>query len=236
MENSLPENKPAKAWIFFANFGYASPGGDLASRFGPAAEAGGGIWYKTATGYFFGIEAHRFFSSEVKETSILDAYINNNGVIIGSNGFEARYRLQQRGSKLPQIRFGKVIPWRIGRASYGSGIMLSVATGAFMHRIRILDDSRSIAQIDGDYVKGYDRFTLGPMVAQQVGYVYQDAKRRINFFLAFEATQALTINRRSLNFDTGTRDNRLRTDLQWMFKAGWFFPVYQNKPEEYYYY
>lgn len=235
-ENTLPANTPTKVWIFFANFGYASPGGDLASRFGPAAEAGGGVWYKTASGYFFGVEAHRFFSSEVKERSMLDAYINSNGLIIGSNGFEARYRLQQRGSKLPQLRFGKVVPMRILRASYGSGLMLSISTGAFMHRIRLLDDSRSIAQIAGDYIKGYDRFTLGPMVSQQVGYMYQDVKKRINFFLAIEATQAFTINRRSLNFDTGMRDTKLRSDLQWLFKAGWFFPVYQNKPEEFYYY
>ncbi len=230
------DNTPQKAWIIFANWGLAVPASDMAVRFGTANEAGAGVWYKTRNNWFMGIEAHYFFSDQVKENDILDNFINSDGNLIGNNGFKAEYRIQQRGSKLPQVRFGKVIPVGIGKAAYGSGVMLSISGGAFMHRIKIVDDSRSIAQIAKEYAKGYDRFSLGPMTSQQIGYIYQHKNKRINFYMALEHTLAFTKNRRELNFDTGLRDDRLRIDRQWLLKAGWFFPIYENKPDDFYYF
>jgi hypothetical protein len=230
------QNQGLRAWIFMANFGISYPKMDLASRFGMGTEVGGGVWYKSPGNWIFGLESHYYFGSIVKETNMLDQFINDDGFITGNNGFRAQYRIQMRGSKLPILRFGKVIPIKILRADFGSGLMLSLGVGTLTHRIRIIDDSRAIDQLSGDYLKGYDRFTLGPMLTQMIGYIYQDERRKINFFLSVEAAQAITRSQREINFDTGLKDSKQRFDGMFTFKFGWFFPVYANRDSDFYYF
>lgn len=230
------QNQGLRAWIFMANGGFVTPIADLSSRFGTGTEVGGGVWFKSKSNWVFGLESHYFFGANVKETDMLNDFINSDGFITGNNGFRAQYRIQMRGSKLPILRFGKVIPMKILRADFGSGLLMSLGVGTLSHRIRIIDDSRSMDQVSGEYLKGYDRFTLGPMLTQMVGYIYQDERRKINFYFAVEASQAITRSQREIDFNTGLKDNRRRLDGTLTFKFGWFFPVYQNRDTDFYYY
>jgi len=49
------------------------------------------------------------------------------------------------------------------------------------HKIWINDNANNFAQLDGDYKKGYDRLTGGPMLAGALGYQYLEKRRFLSF-------------------------------------------------------
>lgn len=88
--------------------------------------------------------------------------------------------------------------------------------GILQHKIRIEHQDNKIPQLEGDYLKGYDRLSNGLMVHQFVGYFHMSNNRLINFFVGAEAWQGFTKNRRDLNFDTKMHDDKTKQTSTWI--------------------
>jgi hypothetical protein len=71
---------------------------------------------------------------------------------------------------------------------------------------------------------------------QSAGYHHAGNKRKINFLLTLEFTQAFTTNLRGFNFDTEMADTQSKLDFFSGLRFTWFFPMYEKGLEQYYYY
>ena len=154
-------------------YGFDLPGGDLSSRFGFNHEIGLGFHIKTKKGWIYGTEATFIFGDQVTaaEEANIDPLRDENNNIIGSNNqgaYFTDYNLLQRGRKLPVFKFGKVFHNDWLRGSKNSGLFVRVGVGYWRYRLKIHDIDRSIEQLKGDYVKGYDHLTGGLMTTQSV--------------------------------------------------------------------
>ena len=123
-----------------------------------------------------------------------------------------------------------------GRAGKNSGLFLMGGVGFLQHKIHFEDVTRNAPIVGGNYVKGYDRLTNGVLVSQQIGYLFLDKRRRINFYVSLELSQGFTKVRRSYDFAAKKPLDESRLDLQNGIKVGWIFPVYKKLPADYYYY
>jgi hypothetical protein len=106
--------------------------------------------------------------------------------------------------------------------------------GILQHKIHIENRSKSVPQLTGKYKQGYDRLSNGPALSETIGYMHLDKNRRINFFAAFDITQAFTKNRRALNFDTQTSETGYRLDLLFALRMGWILPLYAHSDSRFY--
>ncbi len=220
--------------LFFAGGGYDFSGGDMAKRFGNNFEVGGGFLYKTKTNWLVGLEMNYLFGNTVKELPI-SLILTSEEQVIGEDGLYSNIRISERGSKLPIFKAGKLFSAPFGNASVNSGWYALGGVGFIQHKISYEDVSRNTPQIRDEYKKGYDRLTNGLALTQNLGYMYLDKKRRINYYVNLEFTQAFTRNRRSYNFDLMGPDNRNRLDLLYGIKVGWIFAAYKKLPQEFYY-
>ncbi|MFC5269184.1 hypothetical protein [Adhaeribacter terreus] len=220
--------------MIYAGGGFDLSGGDMAQRFGNNFEVGGGFLFKTKTNWLFGADFSYLFGETIKERP-LDSLRTQDGFLLGEDGLDADVRITERGIKLPIFKAGKLFSAPVGRASVNSGFFIMGGVGFMQHKINYEDVTRSLPQIRGEYQKGYDRLTNGLAITQNLGYMYLDKRRRINFFANLEFTQAFTKNRREYNFDQMRKDDASRLDLLYGIKLGWIFPIYKKLPQEFYY-
>jgi hypothetical protein len=214
------------------NLSYAHqvPGGDLAERFGSNANLGAGLEYMTyGSNWIFGIEGNFMFGSNVK-FDVLEGLRTEQGVIIGNDKFPADIQLRQRGFYIGAL-IGKL--FSLSEKNPRSGIRVTGSVGILQHKFRIQEDpQRAVPQLLGPYEKGYDRLTNGLAFNEFVGYQYLGKNRRINFYVGFEFTQAITESRREFNFDTRMKDEGQRLDLLFGIRAGWVLPFYFGEGSE----
>lgn len=220
--------------MIYATAGFDLSGGDMAKRYGNNFEAGGGFLFKTKSNWLFGLELTYLFGDKVKENAISNL-TTSEGYLIGEDGIYADVRITERGTKLPMFKAGKLFSRPFGRAGVNSGIFVLGGVGLLQHKINYEDVSNTATQLRDEYKKGYDRLTNGLALTQNIGYLFLDSKRRINFFAALEFTEGFTKNRRDYNFNQMHQDNKARFDLLMGVKLGWIFPVYKKLPQEYYY-
>jgi hypothetical protein len=231
---SRPTDSLMHVPMIYAAAGFDVSGGDLAKRFGNNFEVGGGFMFKSKTNWLFGADFSYLFGDIVKEKP-LNSLLTRDGLLIGEDGLDADVRITERGIKLPILKVGKLFSAPVGRASVNSGFFLMGGAGYMQHKINYEDVTRSVPQIRGEYKKGYDRLTSGLALTQNLGYMFLDKRRRINFFANLEFTQAFTKNRREYNFDEMRKDDASRLDLLYGIKLGWIFPIYKKLPQDYYY-
>ncbi|KAA9341015.1 hypothetical protein [Adhaeribacter soli] len=220
--------------MIYATGGFDLSGADMAQRFGNNFEAGGGFLFKTKTNWLFGLELTYLFGNEVKENA-LSNITTKEGYLIGEDGIYADVRITERGTKLPMFKAGKLFSAPFGRASVNSGFFVLGGIGLLQHKINYEDVSNTAPQVRKEYQKGYDRLTNGLALTQNIGYLFLDRNRRINFFAALEVTEGFTRSRRDYDFNQMQKDTRNRFDLLAGIKLGWIFPVYKKLPQEYYY-
>jgi hypothetical protein len=221
--------------MFYASYGFAVPGGDLADRFGASSLVGGGFQFKTRTNWLLGANFDFIFGSRVKDAdSLMHNLKTESGYIIDMAGNFADYSVFERGFTVT-ARAGKVIP--VLSPNPNSGFYIGAGIGYLQHKIRIEVANNSAPQLQGDYKKGYDRLTGGFMVTEFIGYLFLSDNRLLNFYGGFEFTQAFTSPRRDVYFDTMEPDPLTsRTDLLSGFRVGWIIPIFQRMPEKVYYY
>lgn len=211
------------ALSFSFSYGYYIPGGEMADRFGSNFALGTSIEYlHDKSNLIFGVDLSFLFSNNVDE-DVLASLRNENGLILGIDGTYTDIFLRERGL-FAGLTFGKI--FNVYKSQNKSGIRFSISPGIFQHWIRLQDDVGTVPQIDGDYKKGYDRFTSGFGLKEYIGYQLFSNSKRLNFYAGFEFIQGFTKNKRDINYDTQLKEDTKRSDFLWGFKVGWYIPFY----------
>jgi hypothetical protein len=220
--------------MIHAAFGSWVPAGDLGERFGVFFSAGPGFTYKSKGNWVFSASFDYLFGNVIKNRDSLFRYIQtSHGFIIDGEGLPADVSVQMRGYKVTG-RFGKLIP--LAKTNPNSGLLLMAGGGYLIHKIDISVLENMAPQLRGDYAKGYDRLTAGFTANQFVGYQHLSNKRKINFFVGLEITEAFTKSQRDYDFDRMAPDTKNRLDIMVGIRAGWILPLYGRAPRDYYYY
>jgi len=214
------------------SYAYQIPGGDMANRFGNNHNIGLGFHIKSKTNWYYGIQGSYLTGNRVlREEGFLSNLIVEGGYILDNQGQLAKISIQQRGFSVTADA-GYLFP--VLGPNKNSGILLYGGVGFLQHKIRIEHQEHEIAQLEGDYLKGYDRLTNGLMLHQFAGYYYMSNYKLINFYLGVEAWQGFTQSRRDFNYDTQVKDDAKRTDVLVGIRAGWVLHLYKRMSTDYY--
>lgn len=214
------------------SYAYQLPGGDMANRFGNNHNIGLGFHIKSKTNWYYGFQGTYLTGNRVlHEEGFLSNLMVDDGYILDNQGQLAKISIQQRGFSLTADG-GYLFP--VLGPNKNSGILLYGGVGFLQHKIRIEHQEHEIAQLEGDYLKGYDRLTNGLMLHQFAGYYYMSNYKLINFYLGVEAWQGFTQSRRDFNFDTQVKDDTQRMDLLVGIRAGWVLHLYRRMSTDYY--
>jgi hypothetical protein len=221
------------ATLVSARYALQTPALDLADRFGTNSSIGLGVYYKTQSNWLVGIDGDFLFGNKIAEDSLMGNLATKDGYLINQDGSYADVRFYERGYA-GMLKVGKIIP--LSHKNANSGLLLMLGGGALQHKIRIENKEGQSPQLQGEYIKGYDRLTNGPALSGMVGYLFLDNNKLINFFGGIEAIYGFTRNRRSYNFDTQRSETQLRHDLLLGIRVGWMLPIYggSKKQERFY--
>ena len=223
--------------MFYADYSYQLPGGDLAKLFGGNSSIGGGFQYKLRSNWIIGAEGNYLFGGTVKNSDSLTKMIStSDGLVIDANGYLASISFYERGYSIFG-KFGKIFPFYPTLApNRNCGITVMLGGGYIQDRIRIHNPDGNAPQVENDYGKGYDRLNSGIAVNASLGYLFMSNTRLFNFYVGFEFTQAWTKSQRAYDFDRMAYDNTRYSSQFYGFKVSWFVPVYARKPKDFYYY
>lgn len=220
--------------MFYAQYGYQWPGGDMAENFGSNSAIGGGFTVKTYKNWIFGLEYNYLFGSNTKDGfSILDNIMTSDGIIISGDGTPAVVALFERGN-VGSFKIGKLFP--VLSPNPNSGFFFTAGLGILTHQIRIEVENQSAPQLKGDYNRGYDRLTAGFQLSQAIGYMYFGKSNIANLTISFEVYEGFTKGQRDMLFDTMQPGNESQFDLLFGPKISWMIPLRKRGPEAFYYY
>lgn len=223
---------------FLASFSYSAlfPVGELSQRFGFCNSMSLNLSYKMNRNWLLGVEGAYLFGSKVKENQILApvSTYDPEGGFIQTTGDIGSIRLEMTGFQVA-LRTGKI--FALSARHPNSGIMLTIAPGFMQHKIWIRATKDAYNQFSTDYKTGYDRLTNGFMLQGQLGYIYLERKKFLNFYGGIEYTLGITQNRRAWNFfdsngGIGGPDHHTRVDMFIGIKVGWLIPKFTNKDSE----
>lgn len=239
-QKSIKDSTISFAQVSFL-YSATSPAGDLADRFGFASVIGGEAGFKLKNNWMINVGGRFLFGTTVRErvaeNVTVDIGSDETGYSQHAIGADGRYyelRFYQRGIVVP-VTVGKII--RIGKKlNPNSGLFIEGGGQFFQHKILMEVIGNNVPFLDKEHRKGYDRLTNGLGLVEGIGYRHFSRRRAVNFFIGLEASQNFTRSRRTINYDTGMRDDRLRLDLMFGIKAGWTFPIYESAPEDEYFY
>ena len=242
--------EPIPVAMFQATYAFHIPGLDTKDLYGITHEVGGCFTYKTESGWLFTFNGNYIYSPKVKGERIEifgEGITTDAGEIIGSGGNFTLLELNQRGFHL-QGEVGKLFPYG---TNPNSGFFVQGGLGYLQNRIRI-DYQQSLLNtplpVDKDYRFGYDRMRGGPAVHLEAGYLLLNDTRLLNLSIALEVTYARTRELRDYDFrvftnsETGvmepvgyTDPNKRYNDFYYGIRVTWSIPVYERKPQDFYY-
>ncbi|MFT4534210.1 MAG: hypothetical protein ACJA1A_003102 [Saprospiraceae bacterium] len=212
------------------SFGYGMefPFGDLADRYSRNLKFTLGGERITKNNWIYGIEFAFMFGDTVKEDPLAQLRLTNNEILGADNAYADVFQ-RERGAFLG-VNIGKIISFS---ENSRSGLRVTGAIGILAHKIRIIDESRALPQIEGEYLKGYDRLTRGLAIREFIGYQHISEDKRINFYIGLEFTQGFTKHVRSIDFDSGLApDPSTRFDGLVSLKAAWVLPFFDDYVDE----
>jgi len=213
---------------FSFGYGLEFPFADLSDRFGKNLKFTLGAERITSSNWIYGLEFSYMFGDTVKEDVLSNLRLDN-GNILGADNAYAEVFTRQRGLFIG-ANIGKLIPLK---ENSRSGLRVTGAAGILLHYVRIQDEVRSLPQIEGDYLKGYDRLTRGFALREFIGYQHVSANKRVNFYIGLEFTQGFTSSVRSVDFDTGLPSSQERRfDGLVGLKAAWILPFHDDYDAE----
>ncbi len=227
--SEAPEAK--KGFILCANGDFDIPAADMAKRFGVSYRLGPSVLYKTSSNWLIGAKCDFIQGSVVKEDSLMinirDKYatysthvyefLNSGGERVGVPVFERGYIIG--------LQAGKII--KLNKSHPDNGIELLTSAGFIQHKIDIYNSNKDVPQLQGDYLKGYDRLTNGAFIEQYAGYIFFAKNRLLNFTLGVDALFGFTQGRRDYQYDIMRADNEKRLDILYGLRGGWFPPHFQ---------
>ena len=220
-------------FIIYASYAFQIPGGDMANRFGMNSTIGPGFSYKTNGNWIWTAEMNFIFGNDVLHSDeIIEGISTDDGHLIGLDGTYANIRPMERGFTL-FAKVGKIIP--VFKMNPNSGLIFDFGMGYIQHKIKWDVENNNALQIDGDYKKGYDRFSEGFSLSQSIGLFYLADSRIWNFKVNAEIVEGFTTMKR-YNFDTMEGNTSSRIDLFYGLKVAWMIPLYGRAPKAIYYY
>ena len=241
---------PIPVAMFQATYAFQVPGLDTKALYGVNHDVGGGFAYKTESGWLFSVNGDYIYGPKVKIERLElfgEGITNDVGEIIGSGGNFTLLELNQRGFHI-QGEVGKLFPFG---SNPNSGFFVQGGLGYLKNRIRIDYQQSSLntpLPVDKDYRFGYDRMRGGPAVHLEAGYLLLNDTRLLNLSVALEVTYARTRDLRDYDFrvftnsETGvmepvgyTDPNKRYNDLYYGIRVTWCIPIYERKPQDFYY-
>lgn len=231
------ENKTSRhGFMLNGNGSIDIPGADMAARFSNSFRLGPALLYKTTSNWLFGAKFDFIFGKNVKEDSLMinirDKYttysqnlyefINNDGQRIGVPVYQRGYAVGLSAGRI----FSK------SKSHPDNGIMVLTSVGFMQHRINIFDKDKSVMQLRGQYLKGYDRLSNGLFVEQYIGYAYFSSNKLVNFTVGADIMAGFTQGRRDYLYDVMRPDNAKRLDILFGVRAGWFIPMFKRNSED----
>lgn len=214
------------------SYAYQLPGGDLAERFGPNSNLGLSASVKFKSNYSLGLEGSYLFGNNIVDRSVLKEMVTPNGVIVNQDGEPASILLFERGYTV-SLFAGKVIP--VVGPNPNSGVLLKLGVGWIWHKLLIQHQNDQLPALEGEYLKGYDGLSSGPMGTLFAGYQHLGNNRFINFVVGFEMNVAFTHPLRPFNFAKGKPDDDGRMDSLHGLRVGWTFPIYKRRDHREFY-
>ncbi|MCB0762064.1 MAG: hypothetical protein KDC12_11125 [Flavobacteriales bacterium] len=218
---------------FGLGYAFQMPAGDMAQRFGNNHNLGGSIYHKFKSNWMVGAEGGFFFGRNVSEPGLIQNLRVDEGYVLDNDGQIAEIRIEERGW---HATIGGGYLFRNSGHNPNSGVMIRGGIGFMQHKIRLEHQLNYITQLEGEYLKGYDRLTNGLALTQFVGYLYSGNSRLVNFYVGLEATEAFTRGRRELYFDTLQVDDQPRFDMLLGVRVAWVLHIYRRAPELFYTY
>ncbi|HCQ29140.1 MAG TPA: hypothetical protein DIU39_02565 [Flavobacteriales bacterium] len=219
--------------FYKVSYAFSMPGLELANRFGNFSNGEMGFSLKHRNNWIAGVKGNFMWSNQVKEDSILQGLYSGAG-IIGIEGNLTDPLLEMRGWAV-YLEGGYQLPWF--KANKNSGFTATASVGLISHKIRITYRNAAIPLLDDkDFLKGYDRKSMGFAAKGFFGYYYFSKKRLINFFGGVEYTYASVKNIRKYNYDTKSYDSGSHQNSILGFRIGWILLLNKRPAEEFYYY
>jgi hypothetical protein len=223
------KKEPHKGWVIGANGNYDRPGGDMAKRFGGSFRVGPALLYKTKSNWMFGVKSDFIFSDKVKEDSLMQTIRSSDGSFVDQQGHRIGVGIYERGYDIG-LQLGRI--FNFNKSHPDDGLLLMTTAGFIQHKIRIFDRDKTVPQLRGEYVKGYDRLTNGWFIEQFVGYNHFADNGLINYNIGLDFLAGFTQGRRSYLYDVMRKDDKSRIDLLFGLKVGWYIPIFHRKSEE----
>jgi len=198
---------------FAFHYAVQQPYAALANRYGTFLSNGIAVGYHPANSpWSWSLVYDYFFGKTVKEDPL--AWLRDEyGHIYGwdeSGATPTNVLLRLRGSWI-----GAAMGYThrlLRQQSLHHFIQWTFGIGAMQHRIYFVDDSRSVAQLFGEYGRGLDRLSGGPSLRIALHYRLLDVKNRRNFSIALFTYLARTRNLRGFNYDQMAYDRTWRID------------------------
>lgn len=228
------KNKDSIIYFPFVRVSLAlqSPKGDFAEDYGTNSNIGLSIGWKNKRNQTFELNYNFIHSENVKNSSVLDHLINDQGWIINQYGEENLFLMYHRGG-LISLDIGKVL--NLIGPNPNSGIFLKGGIGSMYHKIRIENQENLIPQLKKEYLKYYDRLTVGVLLKQYIGYQNMSNNKLVNFTIGIEIIQGFNRGMRDYQIDLMGPYTDNKFDVYLGLRAGWFFPVLRKNPNEFYY-
>ncbi len=231
------ENRKSRHGFILTGYGSLDfPGADMAKRFSTSFRLGPGLMYKTSSNWLFGGKFDFIVGKNVSEDSLMinirdkyDTYSQNLFEFINIDGQRIGVPVYERGYAVG-LCVGKIFSKSLVHPDNGLSILTTV--GFMQHKINIYDKDKTVMQLRGHYLKGYDRLANGLFVEQYVGYMYFSQNRLINFSFGVDFLAGFTQGRRSFLYDVMRPDTQKRLDLLMGLRVGWFIPMFRRSSEE----
>ncbi len=232
-QRNLKDSVIGTPWVA-VHYGANTTAGDLADRYGFLNHIGAIAGYKTSKNWFWGLDGNFMFGSKIRMTGIFDDLVDSYGNVTDVNGDIGKIVVYARGFNV-NLAVGKIVP--VSASNQNSGFFFHAGAGYLLHKMRVETQDQVIPLLELDYRKGYDRLTVGINTHQFAGYAFLADKGLINFYGGLYAQQGFTKNQRDIFFDQPEVpvSQKIRFDMQYGIKVGWFIPIYKRQPKEYYF-
>lgn len=235
MVSDSSSDKRIRVFIVHGHAGLTIPTGNLAQDYGAYGEVGGGMHILNKHRWIFGMEGSYFFGNGVKKDPVPNLR-NSDGTIAGTNGSDAVFKVFQRATSLPIIRFGKVFPASVNFSKRNLGGFSVLAGGSWVrHWTYIQDLSKKTPQFTEQYRIGYDRLSGGPSVGIWVGFLSIPAYHKLNFHFEMGYQHAFTTSYR-YDFAYSTPAGQKRQDGLFQLRFKICFTSKSRSEETVYYY
>lgn len=215
-------------------YGANLTGGSYAERYGFTSTIGALAGYKTKKNWVYALDGNFIFGNKVKIEGLLDNLKDSQGRILNTSGGPAIVLYFNRGFTI-NGSVGKIFS-KLGH-NPNSGVMIQLSAGYFWNRLRIETQEDEVPQLQGDYLKGYDRLEIGLNTSQFIGYSFMANRGFYNFYAGFYFQQNFSKDQRDIYWDHPNEpvDKGLRIGHFFGARVGWLVPIYKRQTKEFYF-